>query len=232
MLAVAQHRETFHYLNWIPSESGPLVTHFGSYKPESEHSGASGNPFTTVFQSLFSRVNNGESICTLSLNLEDLYLSSCNTTEDSDELFQWHLQQTQDDIIKDVLDFYHFPMASPNRAILNIAIPKRLRKSVQESMEEIKTKMNALGVGIFSAEEGARQWFNAGQLKSYLIWKFGRMKNDELLLIEDGSLTACFSLNRSGNKVKPNWQLGNNQRTNEIIIEISKRKFLINIFIN
>ncbi|SVD66358.1 uncharacterized protein METZ01_LOCUS419212, partial [marine metagenome] len=30
MLAIAQSQSTYHYLNWIPSEQGPLVTHHGS----------------------------------------------------------------------------------------------------------------------------------------------------------------------------------------------------------
>ena len=29
MLAIAQSHNQYHYLNWIPSESGPIVTHYG-----------------------------------------------------------------------------------------------------------------------------------------------------------------------------------------------------------
>ena len=34
MLAIAQSNSTYHYLNWVPSEQGPLVTHYGSIQKE------------------------------------------------------------------------------------------------------------------------------------------------------------------------------------------------------
>ena len=34
MLAISQSGATYNYLNWIPSESGPLVTHHGSIQKE------------------------------------------------------------------------------------------------------------------------------------------------------------------------------------------------------
>ena len=75
-----------------------------------------------LFQSLFSRVNNGDPICTLSLELKNLYLSTCRVTEDSDGLLQWHLRQTQDNAMKEMLDFYHYPMSPTTGKMLNIAI--------------------------------------------------------------------------------------------------------------
>ena len=37
MLAIAQSGNTYHYLNWIPSESGPMVTHYGKIKKENKY---------------------------------------------------------------------------------------------------------------------------------------------------------------------------------------------------
>jgi hypothetical protein len=37
MLAISQSGATYNYLNWIPSESGPLVTHHGSIQKELEN---------------------------------------------------------------------------------------------------------------------------------------------------------------------------------------------------
>ena len=34
MLAIAQSGNTYHYLNWIPSESGPMVTNYGKIQKE------------------------------------------------------------------------------------------------------------------------------------------------------------------------------------------------------
>ena len=50
-----------------------------------------------------------------------------------------------------------------------------------------------IGVGIFSAEEGARQWFHADSLQRYMIWKVGKKKMDEILLVENID-HACHQL--------------------------------------
>ena len=34
MLAISQSGINYHYLNWVPSERGPLVTHYGSIQKE------------------------------------------------------------------------------------------------------------------------------------------------------------------------------------------------------
>ena len=57
-------------------------------------------------------------------------------------------------------------------------------------MSLLKSKMNGLSVGIFSAEVGARQWMHAHNHGSYLIWKIGKKKNDELLYIGDAEVDA------------------------------------------
>ena len=34
MIAIAQVGITYHYLHWIPSESGPMITRFGNIKKD------------------------------------------------------------------------------------------------------------------------------------------------------------------------------------------------------
>ena len=51
MLAISQSGTTFHYMNWIPSESGPLVTHYGSIDKDLENPDKIDDHYLDVFES-------------------------------------------------------------------------------------------------------------------------------------------------------------------------------------
>ena len=50
MLAISQSGTTFHYMNWIPSESGPLVTHYGSIDKDLENPDKIDDHYLDVFE--------------------------------------------------------------------------------------------------------------------------------------------------------------------------------------
>ena len=66
-----------------------------------------------------------------------------------------------------------------------------------------------LSFGIFSAENGARNWFHANQLDSYVVWKLGNKKQDEILYVNNNQLDNYFSITRAKKEVKLNWKYGN-----------------------
>ena len=118
------------------------------------------------------------------------------------------------------MDYYHYPMSSESHKILNIGVPKYIRQSFHDIMNRLKSKLNDLSVGIFSAETGARQWMQAEKYNSYLIWKIGKKKIDELLFIRDNEMVTYFSFNRSVEKGKIIWQFGDGDMANSIIQDI------------
>ena len=67
MLAISQSGATYNYLNWIPSESGPLVTHHGSIQKELENPDRIDEHYYEILDRIFSQVQNGDSICTFTL---------------------------------------------------------------------------------------------------------------------------------------------------------------------
>ena len=111
-------------------------------------------------------------------------------------------------------------MSSESGKMLNIGFPKAIRQSFQTNMSLLESKLNGLSVGIFSAEVGARQWMHADKNGSYLIWKIGKKKNDELLYIQNGELVSYFSIHRSGKKGKVNWQFGDRLSAESICKDI------------
>ena len=220
MLAISQSGATYNYLNWIPSESGPLVTHHGSIQKELENPDRIDEHYYEILDRIFSQVQNGDPICTFSLDSSSVLFSTCNAKDKNQEMINWHLNQTHDDELNKVIDYYHFAMSSESGKMLNIGFPKAIRQSFQTNMSLLKSKLNGLSVGIFSAEVGARQWMHADKNGSYLIWKIGKKKNDELLYIQNGELVAYFSIHRSGKKGKVNWQFGDSVAAESICKDI------------
>ena len=72
MLAIAQSGYTYHYLNWTPSEIGPIVTHFGKIKKEIETLEEFIQNHYEILAEIISTIDNEEPICTYSLDTENL----------------------------------------------------------------------------------------------------------------------------------------------------------------
>jgi len=220
MLAISQSGTSYHYLNWVPSERGPLVTHYGSIQKEMENPDHIEKYYFDVLDEILSVINNGEPIFTFSLDRNHVLFSTCFAEDNNQKLIAWHLTQTCDDKLDGIMDYYHYPMSSESRKMLNIGVPKNIRQSFQINMRLLKSKLNVLGVGIFSAEKGARQWMQAERYESYLIWKIGKKKTDELLLIRNGEMVTYFSFSRSRKKDKMMWQFGDGHVAETIIQDI------------
>ena len=222
MLAISQSGFTYHYLNWVPSERGPLVTHYGSIQKEMENPEHIKQYYFDILDEILSVVNNGEPIFTFSLDRNHVLFSTCFAEDNNQELIDWHLTQTHDDQLNSIMDFYHYPMSSKSHKMLNIGVPKNIRQSFQANMSLLKSKLNGLSVGIFSAATGARQWMQAEKYKSYLIWKIGKKKIDEFLFILNGEMVTYFSFHRSGEKGKMMWQFGDSDVADSIVQDILK----------
>ena len=218
MLAIAQAGDTYHYLNWIPSESGPMVTHYGKMKKEIKTHEEFKQHNYEILAEIISTIDTEESICTFSLDRENLIFSTSYADAENPELNSWYQNQTKDEILNNNMDYYHYPMHNRFGQLLSIAVPKFIRQSFQDNILKLNARLNGISAGIFSAENGARFWFHADKLDSYIIWKIGNKKKDEILYINNNQLESYFSITRTAKKVKINWQFGN-QDTVAIICE-------------
>jgi len=220
VLAISQSGATYHYLSWIPSERGPLVTHHGSIQKELENPDRIDEHYYEILDEIFSTIGNGAPICTFSLDSRNVLFSTCYAEDKKQDMVNWHLNQTLDDELNKVIDYYHYAMNSESGKMLNIGFPKAIRQSFKTNMSLLKSKLNGLCVGIFSAEVGARQWMHADKNGSYLVWKIGKKKMDELLFIRNGELVTYFSFHRSEKKSKVVWQFGDQNIANLIMQDI------------
>ena len=209
MLAIAQSGNTYHYLNWIPSESGPMVTNYGKIQKEIADLEKFKQHHYEILAEIILTIENEEPICTYSLDMENFIFSTCYADADDPNLNSWYQGQIKDEILTDIMDYYYYPIHNGSSQLLSIAVPKIIRRSFQDNMSRLKARLNGISTGIFSAENGARNWFHADKLDSYLVWKIGNKKKDEILYIYNNQLESYFSITRTAEKVKINWQFGN-----------------------
>lgn len=213
MIAIAQSGHNYHYLNWIASEVGPIVTNYGKIIKAIDNVEEFKKKHYEILSEIKSILNNEESIFTYSLDKNDLIISTCYKDDNNPDLNSWYNMQYKDEAVNSAMDYYHYPMSTDTCQLLSIAIPKVIRESIKDNILLLKARINNISTGIFSAENGARYWFRADKLKNYLIWKVGKKKNDELLYIKNNQLESYFSISRTIKKIKINWQFGNQEAT-------------------
>ena len=77
MLAISQSGTTYHYMHWIPSEAGPLVTHYGYIEKNLENPDKISDHYLDVFDTIFNSLDIDDAICTFSLDSENVLFSTC-----------------------------------------------------------------------------------------------------------------------------------------------------------
>ncbi|MFQ6611462.1 MAG: hypothetical protein ACE5D7_11805, partial [Fidelibacterota bacterium] len=92
MLAIAQIPGSFYYLNWIPSDRGPLVTQFGEI-PFNNYSFDDSGYLGQLIQSIFQNKTPELPVFTLSLDSNEVLFSQIRTHEEfsCEDLINWQL---------------------------------------------------------------------------------------------------------------------------------------------
>ena len=110
-----------------------------------------------------------------------------------DDYIQWKDEQSLNSDFNLLYDTYSYPFST---SLLNIHIKKSIKKGIINSIQEINGELRSLGLGIFSAEIGARKWFQASKIDSYAIWRIGRNHLDQLLIVKNGEFDSLITFKR------------------------------------
>ncbi|NOZ08974.1 MAG: hypothetical protein GXO91_08915 [FCB group bacterium] len=223
MLAISQAYNAFNFLHWTPSDSGPLVTGFGNLT-FSDCDFSTAASVNQIIAAIKAKITLDLPIFAFSLDASKVFFSTTPAPKDVDpvDILSWQINQSQDERFQEVMNSFHYPLASDLEMFLNIHIPKVIKKSIIESTRQYKGEVRFVSIGIFSAENCARYCFKAGDLKSYMIWRMGKYNIDQFLIIEDNALQAYFSVKRSPDTVKLLETWGNRDLAGEVAGEIEK----------
>ncbi len=212
MIVLTQHGTRFNYLSWIPSESGPLITNFGTVKPPREFSYKNGD-LTHILQNVLGNIENVKPRFQFSLDAQQIFFSQ--SFVDNNEYLNWQQNTQLENSFSKDYDSHNYPFN--NCQLLNIHIPKSLKNNIINAIKDISGEIRGINIGVFSAEIGARQWFHANQLESYIIWNFGKNHTDEALIIQGNELKAYFKFKRLKSQAKLIFLFGDSTLTQKFL---------------
>ena len=99
-----------------------MVTHHGSIQKELENPDRIDEHYYEILDEIFSHVKNGDPICTFSLDSSSVLFSTCYAENGSEEMINWHLNQSRDDELNKVMDYYHFSFNPESGKVLNLSL--------------------------------------------------------------------------------------------------------------
>jgi len=222
LLGIAQCGDYVHYLNWVSSESGPLVTDFKSQFIKGGIDYTNPENIKQIFESGVKSVKN-ETHVSFSIDTKflNLYQIRTNFDEHDNQLIDWNNSQQIDKNSNSLCTSFQYPMHPESKSILGISIQDAVRNNLTTIASQFNCKIVALSSGIFSAEQGVRQWFHTKQFNSHIVWKIGKHNIDQLVLVKKDEIVAFLEIRRTKENIKLRRVIGSQNDANNIINQIN-----------
>lgn len=221
MLSIAQINDSFHYLHWIPSEHGPLINGYGSLKFPNISLSEPGS-LLKIFKSVLKEVKIEIPVFTFSLDIKELQISTTVSHPDINikEFLSWQYSHNYNDQFLESYQSYSYHLKSENQTLINLHIPNKIKESFDEAMKELSGELRNVSLGIFSAEIGARQWLKANDIGSYIIWRLGKYKTDQLIAVERNEMICYCQIKRTGAQIKKVLVCGQENKLDDFILDL------------
>ena len=189
-----------YYLIWVPSESGPMVIDYDSFKHEDN---------LIPFDYLSNKVkeHNVSPRFSISLN-NNLVKYDYSESYGQSTVDSWNKNNFYD---KNFQKFYYSYLYDNNKGTFSIHISKTIKEDIVSQTKKYNYNLINLGVGIFSALDGVRSWFELAGLEKYIIIKFGRGRMIELLMIHDNQFSYYMTLKKQSSNFNIIDFFGNNK---------------------
>ena len=190
--------EKCYYLTWIPSESGPLIISNGNIEVKNNKI-----PFDYLLNTTKQFSDNLCFSISLSNNhVKYDFLKSYNDLE----IDSWNKDNFYDVNFKSLYDSYLY---NNQYGSFNIHILKETKSAIISQFNEKEYPLMNLGVGIFSALEGVRTWYDTSNMNEYAVIKFSKKKTIEILLMENHDFCSYMILKKRGESFQIINHLGN-----------------------
>lgn len=221
MLSISQTGHHFNYLNWVPTTSGPLINAAGSLSYENPDLYSS-QFYQSLFSSLVVKYKVNPPVICLSLDSSQVEFSETLLDDsETDKIFlDWVNNLNYDPEFNQRVDTYSYPLTAENRKLLNIHYSRKKRNAIIDAVKNSGYEIRFLSIGIFSAEQGARLWFNAKKLNSYLIWRIGGYHHNQVLFIRDMKMVSLFMFKRIENTYSLHNFFGSRILTDELFSQL------------
>ena len=185
-IGLSIYEEKCYYLSWIPSESGPLITSYGKIEIKNNK---------IPFKDLFDKVKQYNSTPRFTISLSNNYVKyDFSRSYINPMINNWDKEHFYDKEFSALYDSYLY---KNEQGIFNIHISKDKKNDIIAQVKERKYTLMNLGVGIFSALEGVKSWYNINNIDKYMIMKFSKKREIELLLIDKNNFSSYAVLKKN-----------------------------------
>ena len=188
LIGISIHEKKCYYLIWVPSESGPLIINYGITKVKNEKI-----PIDYFYDKI--KKHNLNPQFTISLDSNDVkynFLQSYNNPL----INSWNNSHYYDEVFNELYDPYVY---QNQEGEFNIYILKVRKNNIISQLSEEQYTLVNLNVGIFSALEGVRSWYDITHLNEYIILKFSKKGIIELLSIKEDNFSSHMYLKKQEN---------------------------------
>ena len=214
MINICANNQSTKFINWVPSENGPLINGFGSYN--------NGNCIYDNIVKIYNSLKNAKPIFNISIDhsFVDIFEIDCPISIDSITYIEWFLMNLYG---KKYDSFDHFQFKGKD-SFLNISLDKEIKSQIYNLDINTNLEIRCLSIDIFSAECGARSWFKADG--NYVIWKIGNRGSGHILIIKNNILSSFFKVKLKKNNYVNSTNIFNDGSSESFI------KFVNHIMIN
>ena len=180
-----------HYLVWVPSESGPLIIDYGDFKNQN---------YSIPFDYLINKVKGYDDNPRISLSLDNQYVKyDFFKSYKNSNIDIWNKNMFYDKKFHKSYDSYLYPN---KMNMFSIHILKTIKQGIVSKANNYGCNLINIGVGIFSALDGVKAWQKVEGLDKYIIIKFSKRSEMELLFVEEDDFSSYMVLKKKDSNFK------------------------------
>ena len=217
MISLSQNKNIIHFIEWIPTERGPMITQYGKFKIEVEKND---NLFYKILCKINSILNIENPVFSVSIDSDSVHFTETQIDKNFEnyDLLRWFEKQSLGENKNISFESFHYAYSSEQNKFMNIHLPSIIKMDLIKFAQDFNSKIKELSIGIFSAESGARALFNVDQFDSYAILKIGNP--NQLLFINNGDLISFTNFNINQGNIKIISSYGSYDKTKLLIEDI------------
>lgn len=190
-IGISIHDDRCYYLIWVPSESGALILDNGFIKFSDN---------LIPFDYLKDKINqyNLQPWFSISLRTDDVKYNFIEKHKDS-FVNEWNRNCFEDEEFLSSYDSYIYAV---NSGSFHINVLKSKKDWIINEVQKRNFALTNLNVGIFSALDGIKSWYDLSSVSKYSIIKLSKNRIIELLSVEQNDFSSYMCIKVMDNDFK------------------------------
>ena len=164
--------------------------------------------------------------CIISIGIDNVYLNQIFSSDkvDSKTVVNWTNNLMFGGAQSNVYNDYHYEMFADN-GMLSIYMEKNKQLDYFSHCKNSNLVLSSLSLDILSSDYIAREMFDAGDIKDYVIWGIGKLK-DNMLIVKNNSLAGLVSFKKLKNGFEILQQIGSKKIISDCLKKMSSKNFI------